>query len=68
MLGPNTEEAAGAAMSVALTKAARRAPSPLNGERAGVRGEIKAKIHCTKTEMLWLKASGGGNTSPSRQV
>src|SRR5436190_18837943 len=39
--GPNTQNAASAAMSVALTDAFTAPPSPLNGERAGVRGEYK---------------------------
>jgi len=35
----NDQDVASAAMLFALTKEADRAPSPLNGERAGVRGE-----------------------------
>ena len=36
---PNRKTATSAAIDHRLTKFVRRAPSPLNGERAGVRGE-----------------------------
>ena len=38
-IGTNNRDTTGAADGVPRTKAVRRAPSPLNGERAGVRGE-----------------------------
>jgi hypothetical protein len=39
LFGPHARHATGAAMRVALCKAVRRAPSPLDGKRAGMRGE-----------------------------
>ena len=38
-----------AAQSVTQTKTVQRAPSPLNGERAGVRGEA---VRCAPNEEL----------------
>ena len=35
-------------MGFALTKDNHRAPSPLNGERAGVRGEWETGMHCKR--------------------
>src|SRR5436190_20398502 len=44
-IGSNNPDATNAANGVARIKAARRAPSPLNGERVGVRGEAVHKVY-----------------------
>ena len=50
VLGPNSQEATSAELGIGLIQDVRRAPSPFNGERAGVRGEFGAEGCMLKTE------------------